>query len=1238
MQYAELIHFENLEPVIQLRHADLSAKVKRLITTYVISEEMAAKLIHSVFEQLRFDHKTDKKGLFIIGNYGTGKSHLMAVISSIAENADLLEYLNHQQVAKAAQPNIAGKFHVIRVEMSAVERSLRDCLTAEIEAYLNSINVNFQFPPANQITNNKGAFEKMMAAFEAHCPGQGLLIVVDELLEFLSSRKDRELILDLSFLREIGEVCQDLRFRFIAGLQETVFDNPRFKFAANELRRVKDRFEQVLITRKDIKFVVAERLLKKNAQQKKKIRAYLQPFAKFYGTMNERLDEFVELFPVHPDYIDIFERIIAVEQREILKTLERAMQTLLDQQVPATYPKLLAYDSYWNTLRENFSFRATDDIREVINCSQVLEDRITSAFTRPNYKAMALRIIHALSVHRLTTPDFYTPVGVTARELLENLCLYQPGIEDLGNPADDLLSQVELVLHEILKTVNRQFISANPHNGQYYLDLKKTEDFDAIIENRAEIVEDNELDRYYYVALRQVMELTDEPYVGNFLIWQHELEWLSHKVTRQGYLFFGTPNERATAVPSRDFYLYLLQPYDPPKYKKNATTADEVFFRLKEKDEDFVQSLRNYTAASILVLNSSGHPKSVYDSKAKFYLNQLVAWLQAHLTDAFEVTYQNRTKPLLDWTKGKNVREMAGLGTDARFNFRELIELVASICLESYFYEMAPEYPVFTTLITSENLSQAAQDALRGIASKKRSKQANSILDALQLLEGEDFKPLNAQYATDILNLLHKKPQGQVLNRSELLPEYYFAPEKYRLEPEFVIVLVAALVYAGEVVLALPGQKLDASDFARLAETPIKDLLAFKHIEAPKDFNVPALKALFELLSLPSKLAINLTQNDEGAVHQLRTQVNNRLESLVKAQDELVNGIIFWGKAVLTEAELENYRGRLSESKHFLETLHTYATPAHFKNFRYTAEEVTAQLGGFEALEEISQLQSILQDLNTATAYLMTAEVVLPPDHDWVIEMKKVRDNLLPRLTDKTQRASSGFSYHTQQELGALQKDYRQIYLDLHQQAKLGATESEEKKQLLQDARLAQLKKLAQIDLMPRQQLEDWEARLNQLASCFDLNEYDLFVHAFCPHCEFKPTSQMQEPAVDKLAELSESLEQLHGAWTQILLTELKGVADSEQWGLLQAKNRSLLDKFLSEKMLPEEISLEFLEAVREALTGLEKVSFNFNDLQRAIVRGGFPVTLLELQVRIERYLRKITKDKDGHNVRIVLE
>jgi hypothetical protein len=126
----------------------------------------------------------------------------------------------------------------------------------------------------------------MMEKFTEVYPEQGLLLlVVDELLDYLHTRKDQELILDLIFLREVGEVCKDLRFRFIAGVQEAIFDSPRFAFVADSVRRVKDRFEQVLIARNDIKFVVAQRLLKKNPEQQVKIRAYLMPFAKYYGNL-----------------------------------------------------------------------------------------------------------------------------------------------------------------------------------------------------------------------------------------------------------------------------------------------------------------------------------------------------------------------------------------------------------------------------------------------------------------------------------------------------------------------------------------------------------------------------------------------------------------------------------------------------------------------------------------------------------------------------------------------------------------------------------------------------------------------------------------------------------------------------------------------------------------------------------------------------------------------------------------
>ena len=623
MKYSELIQFEPIESVVQLGDADQEESARQLVSTYVISDEMAEKLAELVFSHLQFEYPTDNKGLLVVGNYGTGKSHLMSMISAVAEHADLVHVITNDQVSDAVK-GIAGKFKVIRTEIGSTTMSLRDILVAAIEEYLSSIGVNYTFPSASEVSSSKPAFEEMMTTFHKKYPDHGLLLVVDELLDYLRTRKDQELILDLNFLREIGEVCKDIRFRFIAGVQEAIFDSPRFAFVADSVRRVQDRFQQIFIARSDVKFVVSERLLRKTIEQQARIREYLTPFGKFYGDMNERMDEFVRLFPVHPNYIDTFECVTAVEKREILKTLSLAMKRQMDEDVPENHPGVIAYDSYWNTLRDNPSFRAVPDIRAVIECSQVLESRINQAFTRPAYKDMALRIIHALSIHRLTTGDIQAPLGATAKELRDTLCLYQPGIEDLGGePTDDLLSQVETVLREIHKTVSGQFISSNPENRQYYLDLKKTEDFDAIIEKRVESLGDDQLDRYYYEALKQVMECTDETYVSGYKIWEHELEWYKRKAARQGYLFFGSPNERSTAIPPLDFYLYFIQPFDPPHFK-DEKKADEVFLRLTGADDDFREALSKYSAAIDLASTSSGHRKNTLESRAEKFLSKLV--------------------------------------------------------------------------------------------------------------------------------------------------------------------------------------------------------------------------------------------------------------------------------------------------------------------------------------------------------------------------------------------------------------------------------------------------------------------------------------------------------------------------------------------------------------------------------------------------------------------------------------
>lgn len=127
MKYSELIQFEPIETIVQLREADEAGEARRLVETFVISERMAELLRDLVFPQLQSARPADNKGILVVGNYGTGKSHLMAVISAVAENGDLAGRLTNTDVAQRAA-DVAGRFRVIRAEIGSTTMSLRDIL------------------------------------------------------------------------------------------------------------------------------------------------------------------------------------------------------------------------------------------------------------------------------------------------------------------------------------------------------------------------------------------------------------------------------------------------------------------------------------------------------------------------------------------------------------------------------------------------------------------------------------------------------------------------------------------------------------------------------------------------------------------------------------------------------------------------------------------------------------------------------------------------------------------------------------------------------------------------------------------------------------------------------------------------------------------------------------------------------------------------------------------------------
>lgn len=1227
MKYSDLVTFEPIESVVQLEQADSPAAVKQLVQTFVISKRMSEQLCDLVIPNLQFEKPADNKGVLIVGNYGTGKSHLLSLVSGLAEHAEMAKAVKDKAVAKAADA-ISGKFKVVRLEIPATKKSLRKIICGKLEDFMESEGLSFSFPSDEQVDSNKDDLSNMMAKLNEKYPDHGLLLVVDELLDYLRSRKQHDLILDLGFLREIGEVCKLIRFRFIAGLQESLFDNPKFQFVAESLRRVKDRFEQLRIVRQDVAYVVSERLLTKTDAQRAKIREHLQKFTPLYSGMAERLEEFVRLFPVHPTYLEVFEAISIAEKREVLKTLSAEIKRALNNEVPKDQPGLISYDSYWDILQGNAVLRSVPEIRDVIDVSKVVENRVQQAFTRKALQPMAERIVHGLSIHRLTTDDTRAKIGPTAEELQNGLCLFATIPE---KTSDFLRTTVEACLKEIMKTVSGQFITHNTENDQYYLDLQKTIDHDAKIQDKAETLSDSSLDQYYFDALTRVLELTDmPPYVRGYQIWEHEIEWREHKITRRGYLFFGAPTERSTAQPPRDFYLYFLQPFEPPVFE-DQKLADEVFFRLTNRDKQFQDTLRLYAGAREMAASASTGTKKVYEDKADGFLKTIVTWLRTNMLSSFEVVHQGVPRKMVEWLKGQRTGNAA---------VRDLLELTGSVCLAASFQDRYPDYPTFTVKLSVTNLKQPTEDVIRWLAGGVKNNLASAVLDGLELLDGDKLKPYQSRYAKVVLEKLETKPPGQVVNRKELLAlkNDVEKESRYQLEPEFLLIVLAALVQNGNITLSLAGKKLDAASLNEASKTPLDHLLAFKHVEKPKGLPLAELVSLFELLGLAEGL-IRDENTHEEAVKQLRSKANDLIERAVAATQHVQSGMPCWGSELLPAEDREPQRQKLDALKSFLEGLQAFNTPGKLKNFSKGIQDIRAHAAAVDLIRQIEDLNGLVQELTPLTSYVATGAAVLPPQDAWRAQMETMRSEWRAKLMDANARKAPDFRQKINRALLKVKDDYKSAYLALHKKARLGVNDDEKKKELLKDPRLESLKRLAGVSLLPHSNLTDLQTRLAALVPCFSLVKDDMDATPICSHCSFRPQEEnLGAAGTAVLQQLDQQLDTLIDTWTKTLLENLDDPTATKSVKLLPDAQRDAVSAFIKAMKLPSKIGNDLVQGMQTALKGLIAISVRPSELLTALGENGTPSTVEQLQSRFGDFLQKLTRGKEPSKVRLIID
>jgi hypothetical protein len=205
--------------------------------------------------------------------------------------------------------------------------------------------------------------------------------------------------------------------------------------------------------------LLAARMVKKSPEQATLVRGHLSRFTKFFDGMSERMEEFVALFPIHPDSLAALEKIPFIQPPDILQWLAEEVRKLLDKPVPENSPGLIGYDRFWDYLCRQPEFQKLPDVEAVVYCNKTLAAAFEKNWTRAEWQPTAQQILHALLVHRLTTGDIYNQHGATPAELRDTLCLPPFGVEiSSGDPAAALESRVAEILAELRKVAGEKSI------------------------------------------------------------------------------------------------------------------------------------------------------------------------------------------------------------------------------------------------------------------------------------------------------------------------------------------------------------------------------------------------------------------------------------------------------------------------------------------------------------------------------------------------------------------------------------------------------------------------------------------------------------------------------------------------------------------------------------------------------------------------------------------------------------
>ena len=221
--------------------------------------------------------------------------------------------------------------------------------------------------------------------------------------------------------------------------------------------------------------MLTNRVVRKDADQRLQLEKLLGDYRQYFPNLANQPERYINLFPIHPYVIDVFEQLPYFENRGIIGFAVQNVQPILDKAAPI----FITYDRVFDLINTTHEIRNQPTVTRIVNVIQKLEPKIDLLDSRNREDAR--KLIKALAVLRLLGGEKIN--GATAQELANTLFIAPPGQKMLLTP-EMSLGNIERIMKNIRDVTVGQFIEYG--EGRYYLEPEKIDDYDALIEQKAQ--------------------------------------------------------------------------------------------------------------------------------------------------------------------------------------------------------------------------------------------------------------------------------------------------------------------------------------------------------------------------------------------------------------------------------------------------------------------------------------------------------------------------------------------------------------------------------------------------------------------------------------------------------------------------------------------------------------------------------------------------------------------------------